>query len=78
MSAEPNTTNDLEKTLEQALAERNRLWAQLNEARVDQRELDHLRSELAVIRASRAWRLLGRYKRIKELGRTGLERLRKS
>ena len=74
MSAEPNTTNDLE----QALAERNRLWAELNEARVDQRELEYLRRELDVIHGSRAWRVVGRYKRIKELVRTGLERLRKS
>ena len=74
MSAEPNTTNDLE----QALAERNRLLAELNEARVDQRELEYLRRELDVIHGSRAWRVVGRYKRITELVRTGLERLRKS
>ena len=78
MSAEPNTTNDLEKALEQALAERNRLWAQLNEARVDQRELEYLRDELAEIQGSRVWKLVGRYRRIKDLGRKGLERLRQS
>ena len=79
MSAEPdNTTGDVDKTLEQALAERNRLWAELNEVRVDQRELEHLRRELTAIQNSHAWKLLGRYKRIKELVRTGLERLRKS
>lgn len=65
-----------EKALEEALAERNRLWAELNEARVDQRELEHLRHELDAIQTSKAWQVLGRYRRIKQLFRTGLERLR--
>ena len=76
MSAEPETTSDVEKALEGALAERNRLWAQLNELRVDQRELEHFRRELKAIKSSRAWKLLGRYRRIKELIRIGLKRLR--
>ena len=78
MSAEPNTTNDRDQTLEQTLAERNRLWAQLNEAQVDRRELEYLRRELADIHGSRAWKLVGRYQRVKQLVRTGLERLRNS
>ena len=78
MSADPETTNEVEKALEEALAERNRLWAQLNEARVDQRELEHLRRELDEIQRSRMWKLLGRYRRVKQLLRTGLERLRES
>jgi hypothetical protein len=66
-----------EKALEEALAERNRLWAELAEARVDQRELEHLRDELAMIKNSGLWRLAGRYQRLKQLFRTGVERLRR-
>ena len=33
-----------EAALAEALAERNRLWEQLNEQQADQRELEHLRS----------------------------------
>jgi SepF-like predicted cell division protein (DUF552 family) len=76
VSAEPHTTNDVEKALEEALAERNRLWAQLNDVRVDQRELEHLREELAAIRRSRMWKVVGRYRRVEELVRTALRRLR--
>jgi hypothetical protein len=76
VSTEPQTTSDVEKALEEALAERNRLWAELNEKRVDQRELEHLRRELDEIHSSRAWRLLGRYRRLKQLVRIGLKRLR--
>ena len=79
MSAEAKkTANDVEQALEQALAERNRLWAELNEAHVDQRELEYLRHELAEIKSSRAWKLVGRYQRVKQLVRAGLERLRNS
>ena len=77
MSVEPEKkTDDLEKVLEEALAERNRLWTELNERQVDQRELEHLRNELKVVHDSTVWKLAGRYQRLKVLVRKGLERLR--
>jgi hypothetical protein len=76
MSAAPEREPDVEKALEEALAERNRLWAQLNEQRADQRELEYLRRELKMIHGSTWWKLAGRYQRIKQLVRTGLDRLR--
>ena len=79
MSTEPERIPaDLEQALEEALVERNRLWAQLNEQRADQRELEYLRAELAMIRGSNMWKLAGRYQRLKQLARVGLERLRQS
>jgi len=62
--------------LEEALAERNRLWAELNQERADQRELEYLRRELKAIHGSTFWKVVGRYKRLKSLIRTGLGRLR--
>ena len=76
MSAETERAGD--KALEEALAERNRLWAQVNEQRADQLELEYLRNELKNVHASTTWRVLGRYQRIKELARTGIKRLRQS
>ena len=65
-----------EKALEEALAERNRLWAQLNEQRADQRELEHLRNEVSTIHSSRMWTIAGRYQRLRHVLRVGLRRLR--
>jgi hypothetical protein len=65
-----------EAALEEALGERNRLWAELNQERADQRELEYLRHELKTIHASTWWKVVGGYKRIKALVRTGLARLR--
>jgi hypothetical protein len=77
VSVEPEKkTDDLEKALEDALEERNRLWAELNERKVDQQELEYLRSELKTVRDSTLWKLLGRYQRLKVLVRKGLKRLR--
>lgn len=77
MSVEPEKkTHDLEKALQEALAERNRLWAELNERQVDQRELEHLRSELKTVHDSTMWKLAGSYQRLKLLVRKGLEHLR--
>ena len=77
MSVEPDKkTDDAERALEEGLAERNRLWAELNERQVDQRELEHLRKELKTVHDSTMWKLAGRYQRLKELFRKGLERLR--
>jgi hypothetical protein len=76
VSAEPQAGHDVDKALEEALAERNRLWAQLNEQRVDQRELEYLRRELKMIHGSTWWKIAGRYQRIKQLVATGIQRLR--
>lgn len=66
-----------EQSLEEALSERNRLWAELNEQRADRRELEQLRSELYGIRASTMWKVAGRYQRLKRLLLIGLQRLRR-
>ena len=77
MSVEPEKkTEDLEKALEEALAERNRLWAELNERQVDQRELEHLRKELKRVHDSPLWRLTGHLRRLKRLAHKVVERLR--
>jgi len=76
VSTEPRNASDVEKALEEALSERNRLWAELNQERADQRELEYLRRELKAIHGSTMWKLAGRYQRIKQFLRTGLERLR--
>ena len=65
-----------EKALHEALEERNRLWAELNEKRADQRELEYLRSELGMIRGSNMWKAARRYQRVKHVVRVGLQRLR--
>jgi hypothetical protein len=79
VSVEPEKkTDDLEKALEEALAERNRLWAELNERKADQRELEDLRRELKIVHGSTMWKLTGRFQRLKLLVRKGLEHLRQS
>lgn len=77
MSAEPQGTHETERALEEALAERNRLWAELNRERADRRELEHLRRELTEIRASTWWKIARIAERIKALLRTAFERVRK-
>lgn len=67
-----------ERARDEALAERNRLWAQLNERTADRREVEHLRAELSAVRDSRAWELAARYQRVKRLVRRALERLRQA
>lgn len=76
MSAEPQSKHEAEKALEEALAERNRLWAELNQERADRRELEYLRRELSTIRASAWWKVARVSERIKALLRTAFERLR--
>lgn len=92
MSAEPDRVNPMdtstpatdaeerlaaaEAALAEALAERNRLWEQVNQQQADRRELESLRAELWAVRGSRAWRWAGRYQRVKELVAAGLRRLR--
>lgn len=78
MSVEPEKkTDDLEKALEDALAERNRLWTELNERQVDQRELEHLRNELKMVHGSTMWKLVRDYERLKVLARKAVDRLRR-
>ena len=68
---------DEKRALEEALAERNRLWEELNRRQADVRELEHLRAELENVNSSRIWTLASRYGRIKRVARVGLERLRR-
>lgn len=77
MSVEPEKRlDDLEKALEETLEERNRLWAELNELHVDQRELEHLRAELNEIHGSAMWKLTGYLKQLRHVVGAGLHRLR--
>ena len=77
MSVEPERKlDDVEKALEQALEERNRLWAELNERQVDQRELEHLRRQLDAVHNSPMWKLNGHLKRLRHVVGSGLHRLR--
>jgi hypothetical protein len=78
VTTEPKRTTDLERALADALAERNRLWAELNAERADRRELEHLRAELASIKGSRMWKVAGRYQRLKALARSARARIRQS
>ena len=77
MSVEPERKlDDVEKALEEALEERNRLWAELNERQVDQRELEHLRKQLEMVHDSPMWKLTGHLKRLRHVVGSGLHRLR--
>jgi hypothetical protein len=77
VSVEPEKRlDDLEKALEEALAERNRLWAELKEVQVDQRELEHLRNELETVHNSPMWKLTGHLKRLRHVVGVALHRLR--
>ena len=94
MSAEPDRVNPMdtstpagdaeerlaaaEAALAETLAERNRLWEQVNRQQADRRELESLRAELSAVRESRVWRVAGRYHGAKQLVSTGLRRLRES
>jgi len=78
VSVQPDKASELERALEEALAERNRLWSELNRERADQRELDHLRRELKAIHASTWWKIVGAYQRVKVLFRKGRARLREN
>jgi hypothetical protein len=77
VSVEPEKKlDDLEKALEEALEERNRLWAELNERQVDQRELENLRKELKAVHASAMWKLTGYLKLVRHVVGKALHRLR--
>ncbi|HEY7633601.1 MAG TPA: hypothetical protein VH817_23060 [Thermoleophilaceae bacterium] len=53
MSEATNT----ERALEQALAERARLWEQLHEQRAAEREVEHLKAQIARMESSLSWRI---------------------
>ncbi len=47
----------LDTELEQLRRERARLWEQLHEQRAAEREVEHLRSEIARMESSISWRI---------------------
>lgn len=53
MSEATNT----ERALEEALAERARLWEQLHEQRAAEREVEHLKAQIARMESSLSWRI---------------------
>lgn len=48
---------DTERALEEALQERARLWEQLHEQRAAERELEHLKAQIARMESSLSWRI---------------------
>jgi hypothetical protein len=46
-----------ERALEEALAERARLWEQLHEQRAAEREVEHLKAQIARMESSLSWRI---------------------
>ncbi len=88
MTAEPDTSLEerlrrAEAALEESLAERNRLWEQLNGHLAAERERDALRERLHFMEQSPSWRLTAPLRRAKAvvaprraLLRTGLDKLR--
>jgi hypothetical protein len=50
-------TTDTERALEEALRERARLWEQLHEQRAAEREVEHLKAQIARMEASLSWRI---------------------
>lgn len=53
MSGEPSVDTELE----QLRRERARLWEQLHEQRAAEREVEHLRAEVARMESSLSWRI---------------------
>ena len=53
MSEATNT----ERALEEALAERARLWEQLHEQRAAEREVEDLKAQIARMESSLSWRI---------------------
>jgi hypothetical protein len=50
-------TSDTERALEEALRERARLWEQLHEQRAAEREVEHLKAQIARMESSLSWRI---------------------
>jgi hypothetical protein len=48
---------DTERALQDALAERARLWEQLHEQRAAEREVEHLKAQIARMESSLSWRI---------------------
>jgi hypothetical protein len=48
---------DTERALEEALRERARLWEQLHEQRAAEREVEHLKAQIARMESSLSWRV---------------------
>jgi hypothetical protein len=48
---------DAERALDEALRERARLWEQLHEQRAAEREVEHLRAQIARMESSLSWRI---------------------
>ena len=51
------TEPSLDTELEQVRRERARLWEQLHEQRAAEREVEHLRAEIARMESSLSWRI---------------------
>jgi hypothetical protein len=50
-------STDTERALEEALRERARLWEQLHEQRAAEREVEHLKAQIARMESSLSWRI---------------------
>jgi hypothetical protein len=48
---------ETERALQDALAERARLWEQLHEQRAAEREVEHLKAQIARMESSLSWRI---------------------
>ena len=60
---------ELEAALEEAVAERNRLWDELQRRKAAEHEVEALRRELADVTGSVSWRLTAPLRRAKRLAR---------
>jgi hypothetical protein len=52
-----SNTTDTERELEQLRQERARLWEQLHEQRAAEREVEHLKAQIARMESSLSWRI---------------------
>lgn len=60
------TERPTDQTLEELLAERNRLWDELQQARADERELEHWRSRAQEMESTVWWRATVLWRRLRE------------
>jgi hypothetical protein len=56
-----------EAELEEALAERNRLWEELHARDAERRQAEHYRNEIARMEASLSWRITTPLRELKRL-----------
>jgi hypothetical protein len=66
-----------EAALEEALAERNRLWAELHERAASDRELEYYRSLTQKMEGSLSWRLTRPLRTLKRLSMAGRAKARR-